>query len=68
MFYEINVAKNGRHYFATSPRSIRTTECLKVVLIDFKEKFKEEDGYTISASLDMEQQSGVNIENLLQCQ
>ena len=65
MFYEINVAKNGKHFFATAPRSIRTTDDLVKVLKEFKAKFTEEEGYGITASLDMEQQSSVNITELM---
>ena len=48
MYYEINVALNGKHLFATAKRSLtselRMKECLKV----FMEKFPESEGYSIS--------------------
>lgn len=51
IFYEINVAKNGKHIFATDS-SIRSygddgiVELLKL----FAEKFPKADGYTVSAT------------------
>lgn len=50
MFYEINVALNGKHLFATAERSITNqADCRKVIKI-FKEKFPENEGYHISAT------------------
>jgi ribosome-binding factor A len=50
MYYEINIALNGSHFFATAKRSITCTEKLKEVLYKLKESFKKEDGYSISIS------------------
>jgi len=46
--FEINVSLNGRHYFATSFRSIQTKEELRIVYADFERKFLEKDGYSLS--------------------
>lgn len=51
MYYKINVAKDGRHFFATSENSIHTESKLKEVVALFKQKFPEHEGYKISASL-----------------
>lgn len=44
MYYEINVSLNGKHFFATSERSITNDEKLKEVYYTFKEKFPESEG------------------------
>ena len=51
-YYEINVAKDGRHFFATAPRSLPDTRPGRMmeVLAVFREKFPESDGYEISVS------------------
>lgn len=48
MGYEINVALNGRHLFATHERSLKYDEDLKRCLEIFLEKFPESEGYKIS--------------------
>lgn len=50
MFYEINVSKDGRHFFATDKRSITTERALKEVYPIIKEKFPLEEGYDILVS------------------
>lgn len=64
MYYEINVALNGQHFFATDKRSITNEIALKVVYKILKEKFPPEEGYDILVSctkttgryVDMEQE------------
>lgn len=51
MFYEINVAKDGKHFFATHERSITSEIKLKEVYKTIKEKFPEEEGYNITVTL-----------------
>ena len=46
--YEINVAFNGWHLFATAPRSVITENDLKKVLNIIVQKFPEKEGYSIS--------------------
>lgn len=48
--YEINVALNGRHFFATDPRSITNTNDLEKVLTVIIKKFPESEGFKISIS------------------
>lgn len=51
-YFEINVSKNGVHFFATAPRSLpvysfnRVEEVLKVI----REKFPESEGYKIGVT------------------
>lgn len=47
--YEINVSKNGYHFFATAPRSIITERDFEEAAKIFKEKFPESEGYQVSA-------------------
>lgn len=48
MYYEINVAKDGYHFFATAERSITNWKQAKEMYNLFKEKFPESEGYHIS--------------------
>lgn len=50
MWYEINVALNGQHLFATHKRSITNKIALEVIYRIFKQKFPEEEGYHISVT------------------
>ena len=48
MYYEINVALNGKHLFATHKRSLTTKREMKKCLEIFVEKFPESEGYSIT--------------------
>ena len=50
MHYEINVSKNGAHYFATAERSITTSKKAKEVYDQLRAAFLEESGYSITIS------------------
>lgn len=50
MYYEINVALNGQHFFATDKRSITTSWKMKEIYELFKEKFPKEEGYKIEVT------------------
>lgn len=50
MYYEINVALNGQHFFATDKRSIANRTSLEKVYKVLKEKFPAEEGYDILVS------------------
>lgn len=50
MYYEINVALNGQHFFATDKRSITNKTALEKVYKALKEKFPLEEGYDIIVS------------------
>lgn len=50
MYYEINVALNGKHFFATDKRSITNYNKLKEVYKVFKKKFPSEEGYDMTIS------------------
>lgn len=45
--YRINVALNGRHFFAIDPESAWTKEKAKELYETIKKKFPESEGYTI---------------------
>lgn len=68
MYYEINIALNGKHFFATAERSITNKWKLKEVYDVLKEKFPQEEGYdisityyeTVGKSIDMESENNVN--------
>lgn len=47
MYYEINVSKNGDHFFATSDRSISCKNKLIAVLGNFVRSFPKDEGYEI---------------------
>ena len=47
MYYEINVALHGKHFFATADRSIQSESKLKDVYKVLKEKFPESEGYQL---------------------
>lgn len=65
MYYEINVALNGRHFFATAPRSITYIKDLQVKLKVIMEKFPESEGYTVSVSEHPEVSKGRDIQEIL---
>lgn len=48
--YEINVALNGKHLFATAPRSLQTENEARKLYKLFKEKFPKSEGYEMSVS------------------
>ena len=47
MYYEINIALNGQHFFATDKRSITNQRALEKVYKVLKEKFPVEEGFDI---------------------
>lgn len=53
-YYEINVAKDGRHFFATHKRSLTSEWKMKEALEIFKEKFPESEGYQIMVTAQIE--------------
>lgn len=50
MYYEINVALNGQHFFATDKRSITNKATMEKVYKVLKEKFPLAEGYDIIVS------------------
>jgi hypothetical protein len=55
MYYEITVAKNRKHLFATAERSIRSLDSLLKILPLINEKFPESEGYQLSVSFHPEE-------------
>jgi len=66
MFYEINIAKDGKHFFATAERFITTEKKLKEVLIIFQNKFPKEEGYEIIVFGHPQTSHILNIDNILE--
>ena len=54
MYYEINIALNGKHFFATHKRSITDFETFLKVFSTLNEKFPEKEGYSLSAEYNPE--------------
>ena len=48
MSYEINISKNGKHYFATAERSLTTLSESTKVYNELKEFYPESQGFKIS--------------------
>ncbi|WP_367866987.1 hypothetical protein [Pedobacter sp. WC2423] len=62
MYYEINVAHKGKHFFATHPRSITDlTELIEVFGVMDK-KFTTKEGYSLSVSYHPEMGYGCGAE------
>lgn len=50
MHYEINVSKNGKHYFATADRSLRDEEKAKKLFEQFTQLFPIDQGYRVDVN------------------
>lgn len=50
MYYEINVSKDGKHYFATAERSIITPDKAKAVYKHFLRLFPAHAGYRVDVT------------------
>lgn len=66
MTYEISVAFQKKHFFATHARSINTHEHFLTLFIIFNERFPRCLGYEVTGSV--ETRSGKNFETLEQAQ
>lgn len=65
MYYEINVALNGSHFFATHKRSLTSKPVMLKVLRVIDVKFPVSEGYTISVSEEHESGLILDKEELL---
>ena len=65
MYYEINVALNGKHFFATADRSITDTAKLETVLKVIVEKFPASEGYSISVTQNTQTGSIIDFKKIL---
>jgi len=54
MYYEINIAFNGKHFFATHKRSITDSETFVKVFAILNKKFPEREGYSLTAAYNPE--------------
>jgi hypothetical protein len=65
MYYEINVARNNSHFFATAPRSITSMATLKDVYQEMVTRFPSSDGFKLSVTYKVESGRGVNMDGYL---
>ena len=65
MGYEINVALNGIHLFATHERSLQSESEMKECLEIFIEKFPESEGYKISVEYWQKTGKNIDIDSIL---
>lgn len=49
-YVEINVSKDGEHYFATAPRSGTLFRRVDILLTDLRRRFPEKDGFKVEAT------------------
>lgn len=61
MYYEINVALNNKHYFATAKRSATDLPTVMRLTKDIKDRFPTSEGYSISVSYHPEAGYSMNI-------
>ncbi len=61
MWYEINVSKDGKHYFATHERSITTIDRAVEIRDRLKKAMPEEEGF--SYTITQWQKTGLTIKN-----
>ena len=47
MYYEVNVALNGKHLFATAEHSITNEYQMEKIYELFQQKFPKSEGYTL---------------------
>lgn len=66
MMYEINVSKDGWHFFATSERSLRNDSELIAVYPIIAEKFPEAEGYHVSVTRHYEYDTDVDINRIME--
>jgi hypothetical protein len=50
MYYELNVSLNGRHHFATAPRSVTDEDGAKRLYDEFIVKFPADEGYRVDVT------------------
>lgn len=61
MNYEINISKNGNHFFATNERSLTHVDKASEVLEVLKTKFPKSEGYAITITATRSVGYGLNI-------
>jgi len=49
-YYDINVSLNGRHFFATAPRSARDEGKAKRLLAELRKRFPVSEGYHVTVT------------------
>lgn len=64
MYYEINIALYGQHFFATHERSIKNYVELCRVFSKLKESFKKSDGFEITITKYIKSGEQINIDTI----
>jgi len=49
-YYEINVALDGQHFFATAPRSTQNENQARELVKSFRRRFPESEGFQITCT------------------
>lgn len=49
-YYEVNVALNGKHFFATAPRSATERSQAERLVKELKARFPESEGYSVTCT------------------
>lgn len=65
MYYEVNIAKGGKHFFATHKRSITTVQELKNVYSELSKVFNPDNGYTMMITLYSTRGEPIDPDNIL---
>lgn len=61
MIIEFNIAKDGKHFFATAERSCRDSNKADEVKKVLQEKFPQSEGYEVTASLSPQRGYGIDL-------
>jgi hypothetical protein len=64
MNYRINIAKSGKHFFATARQSITSKAKMERVYSELLSKFPESDGYFITVSVIRELHSNIDVRTI----
>ena len=62
--YEINVSKNGQHYFATDERSLSSKQKALEMVAHFRSVFPESEGYKVDLSELIRASKKINTDNI----
>jgi hypothetical protein len=65
MPYEVNVSRNGRHFFAVAERSLIHKDIFLVVLNEIREKFLPSEGFLVTASYSENRSHEINVDAIL---
>ena len=64
MNYTINVSLNGRHYFATSKRSLTVLDNANALFDHFDKLFPKEDGFALTLAVVLDTRGTIRCRDL----